>query len=196
MSIPVDVPIMAAAAATAPAAVPASEAKQNTPTAPQSETVAIVRHRRQSRRDPTAEPKASPLPHPPLWAGPSEHSKAAFAELRRMKDHGRSRDVLTSFTSHASRICYTQSAFLTKNLHRGRGGAAKSRHDDAGTRRKMKERRFQRGSFWPRGLGSGARGSRGLRFCRVEGGGFFSRGGAESAVGGRLDSLRVLRGSA
>jgi hypothetical protein len=51
----------------------------------------------------------------------------------------------------------------------------------------MKERRFQRGSFWPRGLGSGARGSRGLRFCRMEGGcqpDFFSRGGAESAEGG------------
>ncbi len=160
-----------AAAAAAPAAVPASEVKQNTPTAPQSETACNVRHRRQSRRDQPKKPKAGPLPHPLLCAGPSEHNKLPFAELRRMKDHGRSRDVLTSSTSQPRRICYTRSAFLMKNLHRGRGGAAKSRHDDAGTRRKMKERRFQRGSFWPRGLGSSAQGSRGLRFCRVEGGG-------------------------
>ncbi len=126
---PVDVPIMAAAPIQA--AVPASEVKKNPPTAPKCETEPNVRRRRHSRRDPPAKAIPSPLPHPPLWAGPSEHSEAAFAELRRMKDHGRSRDVLTSSTSQSSRICYTRSAFLTKNLHRGRGGAAKSQHDDA-----------------------------------------------------------------
>jgi hypothetical protein len=70
VSGPVDVPPAAAAAAPAaaptPAAVPASEVKQNTPTAPKFETAPNVRHRRESRRDPPAEPKPGPLPHPPL----------------------------------------------------------------------------------------------------------------------------------
>ena len=64
LSRPVDVPIMAAAAA-APAA-PAAAVKENTPTQLKFETAPDVRPRRESRRNPTAEPKPSPLPHPPL----------------------------------------------------------------------------------------------------------------------------------
>ena len=64
VSKPVDVPIMAAAAAGAP--TPAA-VKKNTPSQPQFETADIVRHRRprsESRRAPTKKPKPSPLPNP------------------------------------------------------------------------------------------------------------------------------------
>ena len=102
----VDVPIMAEPA---PAPAPAAAAvKEKTPTAPQSRTAPNV------RRAQTAEPKPSPLPHPPHCAALSEHSKPTFAKLRRMKDHGRSSAVLTPSTSHPRRICYTRSADLMK----------------------------------------------------------------------------------
>jgi hypothetical protein len=60
VSRPVDVPIMTAAV---PAAAAPVTVKEKTPTQPQSRTAPNVRHRRESRHDPTAEPKASPLPH-------------------------------------------------------------------------------------------------------------------------------------
>ena len=103
---PVDVPIMAAAAAAV---------KENTPTQRKFGTAANVRHRRPRRLNETKKPKPSPLPRPPHCAGPSEHSKPTFAGLRRMKDRGRSSDVLTPSNSHPRRIWYTEEKLKAVN---------------------------------------------------------------------------------